>query len=260
MPGMNDVHHQILLVADLERSERFYGDTVGLKPMGRDLWPEDGPTTTFQLDSGQYLVLVQVSEVPPAAHGVHTNMDISTEDFRALRERLEESGVRIRRAEARASRRAVGEISATFYDPDGNQLQMAAYSERVEQVPAAMRGKVVAGSIDDFAIGSVTYIRAGQFFLLRLAEGVQAISRVCTHMQCTIVYQPEHYQFYCPCHDNTFTRKGEHIGHDFGVPPLHTYPIEFIDGKIVVDTDTSVARTPEEAEHLVPAPAPESAR
>jgi Rieske Fe-S protein len=83
---------------------------------------------------------------------------------------------------------------------------------------------------------------------------VLALNQTCTHRQCTISYQPAHYRFYCGCHDNRFTRTGAHLGHSEGVPPLHQYRIEFVDGQIVVDTDTSLPRTPEEAGRLVPIP------
>src|SRR5206468_8686132 len=115
---------------------------------------------------------------------------------------------------------------------------------RAYEVPAARRGKVVAGRIDEFPLGSVTRIAPAQCYLVHLTDGFLALSQVCTHMQFTIMYQPEHYRFFCPRHRYRFGRTGACLprGGRSGVPPLHTYPIEFVDDQIVIDTDTSIAR------------------
>ena len=252
MPETSEVHHQILETTDLDRAERFYEEGVGLKPLGRNLWPEERPNSAFMLDGGQYLVVVEVPAVKPDGPGVHYDFELSAEDYRVVYDRIIQAGAS--KGDHRSADRSEGELSVYFDDPDGHQLQITAFTAEAFEVPPSRRGKVVAGALDDFTVGSVTYVKEGEFFLVRLADGVLAISRVCTHRNCNVMYQRETYRFYCPCHHNRFTRKGEHIRHDEEVLPLHTYPLEFIDGKIVVDTDVSVARTPEEAEQMVPVP------
>jgi Rieske Fe-S protein len=148
----------------------------------------------------------------------------------------------------------VGEVSTYFNDPDGHRLQITAYEPSAFEAPASKRGKIVAGRIQDFPVGSITHNKEGKFFIVRLQEGILALSEVCTHMQCNVIYQPEHYRFYCGCHYNRFTRKGEHLGHIAGTPPLRTYNVEFVDGQVVVDTDTSRYRGPDEADRMVPVP------
>lgn len=241
--------HVVFEVADLDRSERFYGGVIGLESAGRDLWPEEGPSATFNTARGQYVVLVQVPEVKPDGIGVHTNFMLSTEDYSTVHERLEAEGCYI--PDLRADLRPVGELSDNFTDPDGHLLQITAISEEAFQVPASKRGKVVAGRIDDFAVGSVTHNREGKFYLVRTVEGMLALNEVCTHRRCNVVYQPEHYRFFCPCHYNKFTRTGEHLGHTPGTPPLYVYSIELLDGQIVVDTDTTIARSSQDAERMV---------
>ncbi len=252
MPETSEVHHQILETTDLDRAERFYEEVVGLKPLGRNLWPEERPNSAFMLDGGQYLVVVEVPAVKPDGPGVHYDFELSAEDYRVVYDRIIQAGAS--KGDHRSADRSEGELSVYFDDPDGHQLQITDFTAEAFEVPPSRRGKVVAGALDDFTVGSVTYVKEGEFFLVRLADGVLAISRVCTHRNCNVMYQRETYRFYCPCHHNRFTRKGEHIRHDEEVLPLHTYPLEFIDGKIVVDTDVSVARTPEEAEQMVPVP------
>mgnify|MGYP005838865785 CR=1 FL=1 len=64
---------------------------------------------------------------------------------------------------------------------------------------------------------SITY--AGKPVLLRRGEEgeVEAISLVCTHLGCTVEWQPENQQFYCPCHEGKFDGEGRAVS---GPPKL----------------------------------------
>lgn len=246
-------HHVVIEVSDIERSERFYREALQLEPLGGDLWPEDGPNAFFRTAEGQYVVLVQVAEVKPDGPGVHTNFALSPGDYPVIWERLKERGCLV--LDHREEERSIGEVSQYFDDPDGHRLQITAYGLEAFEVPAARLGKVVAGRLDDFPVGSVTHIRQGKFFIVRLQDGILALSEVCTHRQCNVIYQKEHYRFWCGCHNRRFTRRGVQIPRPkTDVPPLHTYAIEFVDGRVVVDTDTSIPRTEEEAERMAPIP------
>ena len=253
MPRPGQFHHIVIEVANLERSEKFYTDAIGLDPAGRDIFPEDGPTSAFKTSEGQYVVLLQVQKVTKDGPGVHTNFELATPDYWAIHERLDKLGCLV--IDHRAEQRTVGEVSQYFNDPDGHRLQITAYDLDAFQVPPAKLGKIVAGRLEDFPLGSVTHVKAGKFFIVRLKDGILALNQVCTHMQSNVVYEPEHYRFYCASHYNKFTRIGEHIGHTPGTPPLHTYALEIVDGQVVVDTDTSIPRRPEEADQMVGLPA-----
>src|SRR5438105_2938032 len=221
MPQPGDFHHVALEVSDLERAERFFKETIDLEPMGRDLWPGEGSTSTFRTADRQYLVLVETDEVKPEGPGVHTNFVLAPEDYPPIFDRLKDLGALV--VDHRAEQRSVGEVSTYFKDPDGHQLQITAFSAEAFTVPAAKRGKIAAGKIEDFAVGSVTHVKEGKFFLVRLQDGMLALSEICTHRQCNVGYQPEHYRFYCPCHYRKFTRKGDQIAIEADTAPLHAY-------------------------------------
>jgi catechol 2,3-dioxygenase-like lactoylglutathione lyase family enzyme/nitrite reductase/ring-hydroxylating ferredoxin subunit len=247
------IDHILLDVADLERSEAFYGEAIGLPATGRDLWPGDGPSATFELGDGIHLVLVEVAEVRPDPPSMHTRLAVPFEEWDPIVERLRALGHRLH-DDRKGGLRAVGEAGLNVTDPDGHVLELELHGPATLETPSARRGKIVAGHIDDFAIGSVTRVAEGQFFLLRLADGFLALSQVCTHMQFAITYQPEHFRFYCPRHRRRFTRTGRYMPR-FRLdetPPLRTYPIEYVNGQVVVDTDESIPRTENEVDELVP--------
>jgi nitrite reductase/ring-hydroxylating ferredoxin subunit/predicted enzyme related to lactoylglutathione lyase len=243
--------NKIVHVSDLDRSERFFRDVLCLDFVGRDLWPEDAPTSTFKTQVGQYVTLYKVPQVD-SSRAEHWNFMLSAEDFAEIQDRLREEGCAI--GDLRDEFRAVGEMSDNYYDPDSQMMQITAISLESFECPPAGKGKVVAGRIDDFPIGSVTHNEEGQFFIVRTQDGILALSEVCTHRQWKVQYQPEHFRFYCPIHGNKFTRSGAHLGHTEGTPPLRTYRVEFDGDRIIVDTDESFPRPPQDAKRMIPVP------
>lgn len=250
MPGQ--FHHVVFDVTDLRRSEQFYGEALGLEPIGSDVFPEDGPSSAFRTHNGHYVVLVQTAEVKPDGPGVHTNFMVSVEDYPVIFERLQQQGSL--RGDHRADQRA-DTLSTYFADPDGRQLQITSISPRMHEVQPSRRGKIAVGRIEDFPVGSVVHSAEGKFFLVRTREGLLAINEICTHQRCNVTYQPEHYRFYCACHYRKFRRNGEQIATDQDVPPLQGYPLEILDGTIVVDTDQTIVRTLAALDEVVPVPA-----
>ena len=249
------VHHIVIDVAELDRSERFYGEALGLPAIGRDLWPEDGRTSTFELAAGQYLVLMEVTEPRADPPGLHTRLAVDPEEWDGVVERLQSRGYSLH-DDRKGGLRAVGEAGLNVTDPDGHVLELECHGPAAFEFPPAGRGKTAVGRVEDFPIGSVTRIAAGQCFLVHLRDGFLAVSQVCTHMQFAVTYQPEHFRFYCPRHRRKFTRTGKYLPR-FGMedtPPLRVYNIEIVDGQIVVDTDVAVPRTREEADCMVPLP------
>jgi len=63
--------------------------------------------------------------------------------------------------------------------------------------------------------------------------GLQALSLVCTHMACTVVWNPEKKEFHCPCHDALFDIQGNVLS---GPPPspLERWKVQVLGDKILV--------------------------
>jgi nitrite reductase/ring-hydroxylating ferredoxin subunit/extradiol dioxygenase family protein len=243
----------LLEVSDLDKSETFYREDLGLQFTGRDLWPDEGQTSTFQTGDGSFVVLRRVDDVKRDGPGVHRNFMVPEEDYYRIHGRLKERGWLRPNYMTEMGLRGEDEVTCSFFDPDRHRLQLTAWRGEYT-LPAAKKGKVTAGRLDDFPVGSVTHIREGKFYLVRKPEGVLALSEVCTHRQCNVQWQQLRWQFICPCHHRRFSREGDALGFPPDVAPLHSYGVEIVDGKIVVDTDTSIARTPEEVDRLVPVP------
>jgi cytochrome b6-f complex iron-sulfur subunit len=99
------------------------------------------------------------------------------------------------------------------------------------------------GSYDHYPAGSVTPVEVGRFYLVRLADGgFLAIYRRCTHLGCTVPFDPTAGNFVCPCHGSAFTTEGEVLN-----PPaprsLDIFTLTINEsGEIVVDTSSPVER------------------
>ncbi len=70
--------------------------------------------------------------------------------------------------------------------------------------------------------------------LFRGEEGsMKAFSLVCTHLACTVSWNPERKNFYCPCHEGLFDAEGHVIS---GPPPapLERFKVEVKGDKAVI--------------------------
>ena len=103
-------------VTDLERSTRFYGETLGLPQISADEgWPE------FQLGENVSLYLVDPTNIGQEFGGPHTaSIALRVADVGASREALEARGV-----EFAGDTFDTGVCHMAFFaDPDGNQLML----------------------------------------------------------------------------------------------------------------------------------------
>lgn len=69
-------------------------------------------------------------------------------------------------------------------------------------------------------------LRGKDLMLVRTSEReVKALSTTCTHLGCSVHWQPDKKQFYCPCHQGVFDTNGKVVS---GPPPraLDSYHVE----------------------------------
>ena len=94
-----------------------------------------------------------------------------------------------------------------------------------------------AGLPDDYEIGKVDERWKEKFgvWMVRVAEGIYALSTTCTHLGCTPNWLSTENKFKCPCHGSGFYKTG--INFEGPAPrPLERYRISLAeDGQILID-------------------------
>ena len=71
---------------------------------------------------------------------------------------------------------------------------------------------VTCGPIADFPVNTVTAFQRGHFYLARMESGgFMALSRKCTHLGCTVIWDEKKNRFECPCHASAFNLAGDVI-------------------------------------------------
>ena len=247
--------HLVVEVANLDRSEAFYRDVIGLDLLGRNLTADNRPHSLLAMNTRQRVLLVEVGDVPPypgSGGSIHHGWLLTPEQFALARDRLEAAGYKTG-IDPRQNFRAVGEYNMDIHDPDGNRFQIQAFGEEGTDILPSGAGVVDCGKIDDFAIGSVTRNGKGRFFLAREADGFLAISAWCTHKNGVTVWQKESWHFYCPFHGAKFDPTGCYVGR-MGCAPMRLHPVNIDDaGRVLVDTDLFYARDGYDPAQAVPA-------
>jgi catechol 2,3-dioxygenase-like lactoylglutathione lyase family enzyme len=100
-------------VTDLERSTRFYGETLGLDQIGEGQWPE------FQLGENVSLYLLDPTDIGQEFKGPHTSsVALRVPDVEEARKELEARGI-----EFNGDTFDTGVCHMAFFsDPDGNAI------------------------------------------------------------------------------------------------------------------------------------------
>lgn len=102
-------------VTDMERSKRFYGETLGLEQVGHGGWPE------YQLGENLSLYLLDPTSIGQEFRGPHTSsVALRVPDVAAARTELEARGVEF---DGETYDTGVCHM-APFRDPDGNVLML----------------------------------------------------------------------------------------------------------------------------------------
>jgi catechol 2,3-dioxygenase-like lactoylglutathione lyase family enzyme len=249
--------HMVLEVKDVDRSELWYRDVIGLDVLGRNLLAEPEPHAVLRLNTGQLLVLVQVERPAPIranTSSIHHAFLLTMDQYRAAQERFAAAGYDI--GDTRAAFRAKGEYSMDIFDPDGHRWQVQAFGPEQKCLIKPEVGVVECGPVDQFPIGSVTVFREGNFFLVRDKRGFLALSRWCRHANGLLAHQREHWRFFCAFHGATYNLQGDHTGHLRDIPPLRMNPVTITpEGIVLVDTDQVIERSGDEPPPVTPVPA-----
>ena len=109
--------------------------------------------------------------------------------------------------------------------------------------PGTFGSKVPAGQVAEYQPGTVSHVREGRFYISRLDDGgMLALWHRCTHLGCTVPWNENEGQFHCPCHNSIFTPNGEVVSGP-APSPLDLFPIEIVNGEVIVDTGTPIQRS-----------------
>ena len=121
-------------------------------------------------------------------------------------------------------------VGASFFKPRKSRFEQGS------------KGVVAAGKLGNFAPGSVSPFRKGEFYLSRLADGdFLALSSQCTHLGCIISWDPESGQFECPCHSSLFDIRGDVLRAP-APRALDTFPAVIENGSVIVLTGKKTKR------------------
>ena len=108
--------------------------------------------------------------------------------------------------------------------------------------PGSFGAVVVAGQVDEFEPGTVSYVRGARCYIARLEDGgFLALWQRCTHLGCTVPWLEEDDRFNCPCHSSIFNVVGEVLTGP-APRPLDLFSIEIIEGQVLVNTGDPVLR------------------
>jgi cytochrome b6-f complex iron-sulfur subunit len=100
-----------------------------------------------------------------------------------------------------------------------------------------------AGPTDRFVPGSVTAFPQGRFYLACLEDGgFLALSRRCTHLGCTVPWDPEKGQFACPCHASVFDIRGDVIQSP-APRALDRFAVTIENNRLKVETSRPIQRS-----------------
>ena len=103
-------------------------------------------------------------------------------------------------------------------------------------------GPIACGPVDDFSVKTVTAFQQGQFYLSRLENGgFMAVSRKCTHLGCTVIWDEAKGRFECPCHASAFDRAGDVLSKP-APRALDYYPVVIENNQVTVDTGRRLKR------------------
>jgi cytochrome b6-f complex iron-sulfur subunit len=117
-----------------------------------------------------------------------------------------------------------------------------------------------AGHPAELALGEPVRVVGGAFFVVRVPEGVLALSDRCTHLGCQVAWRPAspsedalgaRGRFECPCHGTMYDRYGR-VTAGPAPRPLDQLALTVDRGALVVDVRAAARRAAYQAEQALP--------
>lgn len=100
----------------------------------------------------------------------------------------------------------------------------------------------IAGNVEDFPVNSVTPDRVNKFYLVRSEDGgFLALSLICSHLGCSVLWDKTKDQFICPCHSSAFDKLGNVINSP-APRALDYFPVIIEGGKVRIDMGKKLKR------------------
>lgn len=107
------------------------------------------------------------------------------------------------------------------------------------------------GAADQYPAESVTPVEAGRFYLVRLADGgFLALYRKCTHLGCSVPYEPTEGKFVCPCHGSAFSLNGD-VENAPAPRALDLFELTIENDEILVNTGKVIERDKTTTDNIV---------
>jgi cytochrome b6-f complex iron-sulfur subunit len=98
---------------------------------------------------------------------------------------------------------------------------------------------VSAGLVSATPVGTLAVTPNGLAILARDAQGLYAMTIICTHAGCDV--EPQNGALYCPCHGSRFDSNGKVLQGPAGAALVHFAVSVDAAGNILVDGETQVA-------------------
>ena len=104
-------------------------------------------------------------------------------------------------------------MGVRFITPIKRDLERRIFTVHLDELPVNSTKR-----FQDLGGKDLVIVRTGE-------REVKAISTVCTHLGCTVYWQADKSEFFCPCHQGIFDKDGNVVS---GPPPrpLDTYKVE----------------------------------
>ncbi|MFQ5865196.1 MAG: ubiquinol-cytochrome c reductase iron-sulfur subunit [bacterium] len=110
----------------------------------------------------------------------------------------------------------------------------------IPQVLYEPPSKFKIGKPEDFPEG-ITFLSKYKLYIFRKGNDFNAVSAICTHLNCVADWKPEEREFYCSCHGSVFSEDGTNVAGP-APRPLSWHPLSLSpDSNLVVETNKQVS-------------------